>query len=674
MLLIKVYLLFLKKIFPMIKKYFLVLILTLASSISYGQILINEIDSDTPGSDTKEFVELKTATPNFPLDGYVMVFFNGNAESASTGNKSYFAISLNGIVSDANGLALIGNILVAPVPAKVFSDASIQNGPDAVAIYQGTYADFPLGTLATTTNLITALGHGTHTGDEMSGLLTLLGNPPYAKEGTTTALSQVNSIQRKPDGTYEAKLPTPGANNDGSGIIFNGVTISVPANQYNEGQSFPITFTTQTAVTSSLTFSFTLNNETFTTADFTGNTTVTIPAGSSTVSTTIQIVDDNLDEGDELIKIKFGTLPSGFIRMNDDVQIDVIDNDFTVSPWGTPLNPTYGVVANTIPAGYYDSLNGKSGVQLKQALQDIIANPAVVRAHNYGDIIEILKKADQHPLNSNHVWLMYKEVNRAKILYQGSESSSTGRWNREHIYPQSRGGYAGGTSDTPDGIDVWLASSADSLAHGHADAHHLRAEDGPENSSRNNKDYGLGDYNGFSGNAGSWKGDVARAVFYMAVRYNGLQVVNGNPADSTLGQLGDLATLLQWNTNDPADDFEMNRNNYIQTWQMNRNPFIDHPELASYIWGANAGQTYTLSVENHAELKLALYPNPAKNSITIAGINADATIEIYAVSGQKVMTTDFSGTTQISLNLPSGIYFGKISSEGKYAVKKIVIQ
>jgi hypothetical protein len=658
----------------MIKKYFLSLMFILASSISYGQIIINEIDSDTPGSDTKEFVELKTATPNFSLDGYVLVFFNGNNSSASTGNKSYFAISLNGVVSDANGLALIGNTLVAPVPTKIFSDASVQNGPDAVAVYQGTYDDFPIGTLATTTNLITALGHGTHTGDDMPELLTLLGNPTYFKEGTTSALSQVNSIQRKTDGTYEAKTPTPGANNDGSGIVFNGITISVPAFQYNEGQNFSVTFTTQTAVTSNLTFTFSLNNETFTTADFTGNTTVTIPSGETTFTTVIQIVDDNLDEGDELIKIKFNSLPAGFIRMNDNVEIRVVDNDFTTAPWGTPLNPTYGIVANTIPAGYYDSLDGKSGALLKQAVKDIISNPAVVRAHNYGDIIEILKKADQNPLNSNEVWLMYKEVSRAKFLYQGSESSSTGRWNREHIYPQSRGGFAGGTSDTPDGIDIWIASSADSLAHGHADAHHLRAEDGPENSSRNNKDYGLSDYNGFSGNAGSWKGDVARAVFYMSVRYNGLDVVNGNPADATVGQLGDLATLLQWNTNDPADDFEMNRNNYIQTWQLNRNPFIDNPQLASYIWGTNAGQVFTLSAEDYNELKFAIYPNPTKSIITIAGINAEATIEIYSVSGQKVMTQDFSGTTSIALNLTSGVYIGKILSEGKISIKKIVIQ
>lgn len=642
-------------------------------SFSYGQILvINEIDSDTPGIDTKEFVEIKSQTPNFSLDGYVLVFYNGNP-TGSTSNKSYFAISLNGLTTDVNGLALIGNTEVSPVPQKIFSNSSIQNGPDAVAIYQGSYADFPIGTLATTTNLIHAFGHGTTTDTAPTGLMTLLGNPSYLSEGSSSTLTQSQSIQRKADGTYEAKLPTPGANNDGSGVIFNGIRISVPALQYTEGDNFNITFTTQTPVTSNLTFTYTLSNGTFNSADFTGNTTVLIPAGSSTFTTNIQIVDDNIDEGDEFIKIKFGNLPTGFIRMNDNIEIVVIDNDFTTSNWGTPLNPTYGNVASTVPNGYYASLNGKSGAQLKQAVQDIIANPAVVRAHNYGDITDILKKADQNPLNSNQVWLMYKEVSRAKYLFQDT-GDGTGRWNREHIYPQSRGGFTDGTSATADGIDIWLTSNADSLQHGHADAHHLRAEDGPENSSRNNRDYGLGDYNGFAGNAGSWKGDVARAVFYMSVRYNALNVVNGNLPDATVGQLGDLATLLQWNQNDPADDFEMNRNNYIYTWQYNRNPFIDLPNLADYIFGANVGQVYTLSVEENAQLKVAIYPNPATNYITISGIQEDGILEIYSISGQQLLQKQFSGNTTLHVDLVSGLYLAKINSGEKFTIKKIVIK
>src|SRR5690606_25601510 len=93
------------------------------------------------------------------------------------------------------------------------------------------------------------------------------------------------------------------------------------------------------------------------------------------------------------------------------------------------------------------------------------------------------------------------------------------------------------------------------------------------------------DYNGPQNNQGSWKGDVARALFYMALRYEVLELVDGNPDDSTANQLGDLQTLLSWHELDPADDFEMNRNNIIYSWQMNRNPFIDLPDLVDYVYG-----------------------------------------------------------------------------------------
>lgn len=428
-------------------------------------------------------------------------------------------------------------------------------------------------------------------------------------------------------------------------------------------------------MTSDLTFTFTLNNSSFTTADFTGNTAVFIPSGSNTFTTNITITDDVLDEGDEILKIKFGVIPSQYNRLNDYIEIRVIDNDFTIAPFGTPLNPTYGIVSKTTPSGYYDSLEGLSGAALKQAVQDIIANPAVVHAHNYGDIIEILKTADQNPLNSNEVWLMYVEKPRSKLEFQDT-GINTGKWNREHIYPQSRGGYTDGTSSIPDGINIWLPTNAGDLLAGHADAHHLRAEDGAENSLRSNKDYGLTGYNGPTGTLGSWKGDVARSVFYMAVRYNALSVVNGDIADTTVGQLGDLASLLSWNTLDPSDDFEMNRNNYIYTWQVNRNPFIDYPDLANYIWGAKMGQVWhsNLSTNDFLNFKVNLYPNPAKKSITISGLNEIATIEIYNSIGAKILESKFTGETKLNIDFPSGIYFAKITSGDQSIVKKIVIE
>jgi len=637
-----------------------------------SQVVINELDSDTPSIDDKEFVELKSDVPFFSLEGYVLVFFNGNPTS-STANSSYLTIDLSGLTTDVNGLVVIGSQLVSPVPERIIPDNAIQNGEDAVAIYFATPDDFPDGTIATTENLIDVLIYDTS--DPPAIGLQNLFNVFVQINENMHGQQTLHSIQRKPDGTYEVKIPTPGANNDGSGIQFNGVTIITDTSHKNEGESFDITFQTQQPVDDDLTFNFTLNNGTFNNADFTGNTAVFIPQGQSVFTTTITIIDDDLDEGDEVMRIRFGNLPSGYVRLNDNIFIRVIDNDFSTSPWGTPLNPTYNVVSSTAPNGYYDSLNGKAGEELRQAIQDIVSNPEVVRAHTYGDVIEILNNADQNPENNNQVWLMYVESPKPKLDFQVT-GNNTGTWNREHIYPQSRGGFTNATSSTPSGINDWLPTNADDLAAGHSDAHHIRAEDGPENSLRNNKDYGLNDYNGPANTQGSWKGDVSRAVFYMAIRYNQLDVVNGNPPDNTLYQLGDLATMLEWHQQDPPDDFEMNRNNYIYTWQINRNPFIDLPDLASYIWGANAGQVWngSLSTDLPVHLNYLVYPNPAKDIITIQAPDLNYQANVFNVSGQMIYQFTGHHSGEHSISLPTGIYFIQIETPAGIEIKKLWVK
>ncbi|WP_395045017.1 endonuclease [Flavobacterium sp.] len=636
--------------------------------IGHTQIVINELDCDTPSTDDREFIELKSATPNFALDGYVLVLFNGTGTQA---NMSYYVIDLDGNSTDVNGIFVIGNTLVSPVPEKLLPDNIFQNGPDGVGLYLGNSSDFPNLTQATTTNLIDALVYDTGDADA-TALMAFLGVVSQIDENAN-GLQATQSIQRKNDGTYETKTPTPGANNDGSGIVYNGLSIVVNPLQYNEGQTFNISITSQTNVTSTTNFNISLSSGSFNTSDYTGNVAVSIPIGTNSFTTTITLIDDVIDEGDEVAKVKYTSVPSGFNRLNDNINIRIIDNDFYTLPFGTPLNPTYGNVSSTAPSGYYSSLEGLSGAALKQALQNIIANPSVVREHNYGDIETILKACDQNPLNSNQVWLMYVEQPRSKLDLQET-GINTGKWNREHIYPQSRGGFTDGTSGIADGINVWLPTDANDILAGHADAHHIRAEDGPENSIRNNKDYG--EYVGPAATQGSWRGDVARALFYMAVRYNALSVVNGNPANTTVGQIGDLSLLLQWNVTDPKDDFEMNRNNYIYTWQVNRNPFIDYPNLADYIFGTNVGQPWfsTLSNANFNEDRVVVYPNPAKDFITISGLESDGKIEIFNTIGSKVFETTFVGEKEIPVDLEAGIYFARITSDGKSFVKKIVVE
>jgi endonuclease I len=494
-----------------------------------------------------------------------------------------------------------------------------------------------------------------------------------------TSLASTKSIQRKIDGTYEVKTPTPGTNNDGSGVVLTYLSMTPSVSSITEGQSFTITFTSSQVVTgSNIIVNFVLNNVSFSSADFSGTLSATIPVGATSGSTTIQVLDDGVNEGDEELSIFLGTIPNGYSLYNNNVIMRVNDINFTVLPFGTPANPTYGSVTSTAPLGYYSSLEGLSGAALKQALQDIIANPSVVRVHNYDDVWDILKTSDQNPENSNQVWLIYTESPRSKIDLQ-SGNSIVGKWNREHIYCQSRGGFAAGIdylTPNADGINLWKATTgANDIGAGICDAHHIRAVDGQENTSRNNRNYGV-DYNGPTDIlTTTWKGDAARAIFYMSVRYNLLNVVNGNPTDGIEGQIGDLNTLLSWNHLDASDDFEMNRNNYIYTWQKNRNPFIDYPSLADYIFGANFGQPWfsNLSNTDFSDSKVIVYPNPTKNNFTITGISNQATITIYNNLGIKVLEQNFIGETTINFNLASGIYMTKIASDKEEVTKKLII-
>ncbi|MBT2687442.1 chitobiase/beta-hexosaminidase C-terminal domain-containing protein [Bacillus sp. ISL-47] len=224
--------------------------------------------------------------------------------------------------------------------------------------------------------------------------------------------------------------------------------------------------------------------------------------------------------------------------------------------------------------GYYEDASGKTGEELKAALHNIISEQTVI---SYSDVWDALKETDEDPANPDNVILFYTGESRSENLNGGN----AGDWNREHVWAKSHGDF--GTSMGP-GTDV----------------HHLRPTDVGINSARGNLDFDNGGtaVSGCDGcykTASSWeppdrvKGDVARMLFYMAVRYEG----NGE-VDLELNELlnngsnpyhGKLSTLLEWHEQDPVDEFERNRNNIIfEKWQHNRNPFIDHPEWAEMIW------------------------------------------------------------------------------------------
>jgi len=97
-------------------------------------VIINEVDCDTPGVDTQEFIELRTQVVESPLDGYVLVLFNGSSSGA---DSSYFALSLDGFVTDFNGLFVLGGPELTPSPNYPLLKNFIQNGARCCRCVQG---------------------------------------------------------------------------------------------------------------------------------------------------------------------------------------------------------------------------------------------------------------------------------------------------------------------------------------------------------------------------------------------------------------------------------------------------------------------------------------------------------------------------------------------------------
>jgi predicted extracellular nuclease len=180
------------------------------------EVLINEVDSDTSGTDTLEFVELYDGgVGSTELNGFVVVFFNGS------GDVSYDAFDLDGYSTDPDGYFLLGNVGVSPTPNITFQDNGLQNGADAVAIYEGDGTDFPNGTVAATVGLIDALVYDTDDVDDL-GLLVLLneGQPQINENGSGD--KDAHSNQRCPNGSggtrntdaFIQTLPSPGTENN----------------------------------------------------------------------------------------------------------------------------------------------------------------------------------------------------------------------------------------------------------------------------------------------------------------------------------------------------------------------------------------------------------------------------------------------------------------------------
>ncbi|MDX1349402.1 MAG: endonuclease [Putridiphycobacter sp.] len=323
---------------------------------------------------------------------------------------------------------------------------------------------------------------------------------------------------------------------------------------------------------------------------------------------------------------------------------------------------------------YYNNVNlNLTGIPLKTELSNKISSTHTTTL-TYSQVWDVLKQADINPVNSQNVLLIYgwndsnaditDDLNRDKELNGGN----TGDWNREHTFAKSLA--------TPD-----LGTSGPG-----ADAHNLRASDVQRNGSRGNKKFasGTGQASGTIGAnwypGDDWRGDVARILMYMYLRYQNQckpsAVTVGNPVGIDLNMV-DL--LLNWNAEDPPGPFEDNRNNKIFENQGNRNPFIDNPYLATLIWGGTPAQNrWSLFVDDFELNDFNIYPIPTySNSIFIyhnSSVNIKS-VEIYSLNGQKIEVTMNTVPSTITLsNIPTGMYLLKIYALNGVLNRRIVVK
>ena len=326
----------------------------------------------------------------------------------------------------------------------------------------------------------------------------------------------------------------------------------------------------------------------------------------------------------------------------------------------------------------YISAYGKEGLELKAIISSLINNH---KEFDYTassiDVWDILKETDKDTANPENVILFYsgRSVNAAQ------EYNNAKGWTREHVWAKSRGDF--GTSRGP-GTDI----------------HHLRPVDNSVNSVRNNRNFDEcinckkviddGFDTGCYTDENEWtfeprdevKGDVARMLFYMAIRYEGLDSYADLELTDELLSKSDkrplqakLSTLLLWNKLDPVDSFEVNRNRVAALYQGNRNPFIDYPILVDYIWGDQLGFVWNPTAETDDltinKTRINIYPNPAKHSINIT--TTYNKLIIYDKIGREVKSFSFSNKIDIS-DLAFGIYTVQIQSiDNSISVIKLVI-
>lgn len=335
-------------------------------------------------------------------------------------------------------------------------------------------------------------------------------------------------------------------------------------------------------------------------------------------------------------------------------------------------------VFGQIPTYYNDVNLTLTGMLLKAELANKIT-VTHTNELNYSEVWTALQQTDLDLTNPSNVLLLYGyndgdgDPITDRTRNKNSTGGAVGDWNREHTYAQSLATPGMNTSTPNAGTD----------------AHHLRASDVQMNGNRGNRLFAAG-----SGNAGNtglnwypgdeWKGDVARMMMYMYLRYPSQCLPNNVGVGTSVAIDPAMITLfLDWNAEDTVSAYETNRNNILEGLQGNRNPFIDNPYLATIIWNGTVAQDKwdmtTTITENDLSTNFIVYPNPSSDDVKVRfNENASKNEELFVYAINGVLVNQFSNEQLnnkeiIVKDLPQGIYIFKYKTDKNSIAKKVVI-
>lgn len=304
-----------------------------------------------------------------------------------------------------------------------------------------------------------------------------------------------------------------------------------------------------------------------------------------------------------------------------------------------------------IPNGYYNTAEGKTGSELRAALHNIIKNHTVV---SYSNLLDAYWATDNR--GNGKVWDIYSDTPNGNPPYLfnlgqdecGSYKKEGDCYNREHLWPQSWF-----NEKTPMKSDLFHVLPTDGYVNNRRSNYPFGEVRSATWTSRNGSKLGNCKVSGYSGTVfepiDEYKGDIARAFFYMSTRYYGEDSGWTTSGMTNKAEIKDWAVdmLLTWNELDPVSQKEIDRNNVIyEDYQHNRNPFIDHPEYARMIWDENwqGGTTHDITVNSCTNGSITTDANSAYEGQTI-------TLNAFPASGYELDTWNVYKTSSPSTSV-----------------------